>query len=157
MAATVTPSSNHDVATTQRYCTFWVDGQHYGLEVGSVREVLKSQRTTPVPTSSSVIGGLINLRGDIVTAIDLRRRLELPPRDPGATSMSVVVNLGGEVISLVVDDVGDVVDLPTADLQPVPPTVPSHVRDVMMGVYRLPDGLVQILDASQLVPPSEDD
>lgn len=155
MIPATVPTADH--STTQRYCTFWVAGQHYGLEVGSVREVLKSQRTTPVPTSSAVIGGLINLRGEIVTAIDLRRRLQLEPRDHDSQSMSVVVSLDGEVISLVVDDVGDVVDLPPAELQPVPPTVPSHVRDVMVGVYRLPEGLVQVLDASQLVPAAQDD
>ncbi len=138
--------------TSQLYCTFWVGDQHYGIEVENVREVRKSQRTTPVPTSTSVIGGLINLRGDIVTAIDLRRRLDLPPANEDVPSMSVVVSLGDEVISLVVDAVGDVVDLPLSELQPVPATVPVAVREVMTGVYRLPQGLVQVLDASQLVP-----
>ena len=135
----------------ERYCTFWVGEQHYGIEIGSVREVLKRQRTTPVPTASTVIGGLINLRGEIVTAIDLRTRLELPPLEDHA-SMSVVVSLDGEVVSLVVDSVGDVVDLSRSTMQPTPATVLPQIGELMIGVYRQPDGLIQILDAKRLIP-----
>lgn len=142
--------------TVERYCTFWVGEQLYGIEIGSVREVLKSQRTTPVPTASPIIGGLINLRGEIVTAIDLRTRLELPPRTSG-TSMSVVVSLEGEVVSLVVDSVGDVVDLSPTAIQPTPATVHPHISELMIGVFRQPDGLVQILDAKRLIPSDQEE
>lgn len=140
----------------ERYCTFWVCDQHYGIEIGSVREVLKSQRTTPVPTASPIIGGLINLRGEIVTAIDLRTRLELPPRE-GGTPMSVVVSLDGEVVSIVVDSVGDVVDLNPSAIQPTPATVHPQIGELMIGVYRQPEGLVQILDAKRLIPTDQEE
>ena len=138
--------------TVQRFCTFWVGDQHYGLDVESVREVLKSQSTTLVPAASQTIRGLINLRGEIVTAIDLRRRLDLPEVDGEAPTMNVVVSLAGEVISLIVDAVGDVVDLPIEALVDAPATVPPVVRDMTVGVYRQDGGLLQILDASRLVP-----
>lgn len=139
-----------------RYCTFWVGEQHYGIEISSVREVLKTQRTTPVPTASPIIGGLINLRGEIVTAIDLRTRLALPPRE-GGTPMSVVVSLDGEVVSLVVDSVGDVVDLSPTAIQPTPATVHPQISELMIGVFRQPDGLVQILDAKRLIPSDQEE
>lgn len=136
----------------QRFCTFWVGDQHYGLDVESVREVLKSQSTTLVPAASRTIHGLINLRGEIVTAIDLRRRLDLPECDGEVPTMNVVVSLDGEVVSLIVDSVGDVVDLPLDALVAAPATVPPVVRDMTVGVYRQDGGLLQILDASRLVP-----
>lgn len=137
--------------TMQRFCTFWVGDQHYGLDVESVREVLKGQSTTLVPAASRTIRGLINLRGEIVTAIDLRRRLDLPESGE-AGDMNVVVSLDGEVVSLIVDAVGDVVDLPIEALVDAPATVPPVVRDMTVGVYRQNGGLLQILDAARLVP-----
>ncbi len=144
--------SNIPSTAVDRYCTFWVGDQHYGLNVASVREVLQEQSTTSVPAASAVIGGLINLRGEIVTAVDLRCRLELPARTDEGRCMNIVVNLEDEVISLVVDAVGDVVDLPADRIEPVPDTVPAHVREVMLGVHRAGNGLIQILDATKLVP-----
>lgn len=147
----MTSPSSVPTTTVDRYCTFWVGNQHYGLDVASVREVLQEQSTTAVPAASAVIGGLINLRGEIVTAVDLRYRLQLPPREDEGGSMNIVVNLDDEVISLVVDRVGDVIDLPADRIEAVPDTVPDHVRAVMLGVLRTEAGLVQILDAAKLV------
>lgn len=145
------PVKTAEVAKVERYCTFWVGDQHYGIEIGSVREVLKSQRTTPVPTASAIIGGLINLRGEIVTAIDLRTRLELSPLEDHP-SMSVVVSIDGEIVSLVVDSVGDVVDRSPSALQPTPATVLPQIGELMLGVYRQDEGLLQILEAKRLIP-----
>ncbi|MEZ5379951.1 MAG: chemotaxis protein CheW [Acidimicrobiales bacterium] len=137
--------------TQHRVCTFYVGEQIYGLDVHAVREILKTQATTPVPNATAALSGLINLRGEIVTSIDLRKRLELPPKEVDEATMSVVVSLADEVISLIVDRVGEVVELANVRLEPVPATVPAVIRDMALGVCRTPAGLVQLLDASKLV------
>ena len=136
----------------RRLCTFWVADQHYGLDIDVVREVLKGQSSTPVPAASDVVGGLINLRGEIVTAIDLARRLGVPTSAADGDRLNVVASLGDEVMSLIVDAVGDVVDLPEDQMDRIPPTVAPEVREVLVGVYRAGDDLIQVLDASKLLP-----
>ncbi|MFL6156645.1 MAG: chemotaxis protein CheW, partial [Marmoricola sp.] len=92
-----------------QYCTFWVDGLFFGVSVTVVQEVLRYQPLTAVPSAPEAIQGLINLRGQIVTAVDLRCRLGLPQRPDDALPMNVIVRSRGEVVSLLVDDIGDVI------------------------------------------------
>src|SRR5690348_8953193 len=89
-----------------QYCTFWVDGLFFGVAVGAVQEVLRYQPLTAVPSAPEAVQGLINLRGQIVTALDLRCRLGLPPREGEALPMNVIVRSRGEVVSLLVDVIG---------------------------------------------------
>jgi purine-binding chemotaxis protein CheW len=132
---------------TTQYCTFWADGLYFGVSVMDVQEVLRFQEMTPVPQAPDAVTGLINLRGQIVTAIDLRHRLGLAPREEGVTPMNVVVRSRDEVVSLLVDDIGDVIDTEGAAIAPVPATVPSAVRDVLVGVIPRAEAILLVLDA----------
>ncbi|WP_370250511.1 chemotaxis protein CheW [Nocardioides sp.] len=134
-----------------QYCTFWVDGLHLGLGVEHVQEVLRYQQLTRVPNAQSTVRGLINLRGQIVTALDLRSRLGLPPRDADALPMNVVVRSRGEVAALLVDDIGDVMDTAGHRLQPTPANLPPTVQEVVLGVVPLSDSILLILDADRAV------
>lgn len=136
-----------------QYCTFWVDGLFFGVEVSGVQEVLRYQPLTVVPSAPEAVQGLINLRGQIVTALDLRCRLGLPPRPDDALPMNVIVRSRGEVVSLLVDDIGDVITVDTSpgglELEPTPANVPSTVQDVVSGVLALPDSILLVLDADR--------
>jgi len=132
-----------------QYCTFWVDGLFFGVGVECVQEVLRYQHLTAVPSAPEAIQGLINLRGQIVTALDLRCRLGLPPRPDDALPMNVIVRSRGEVVSLLVDDIGDVIDTSGLELEPAPANVPSVVQDALRGVLALPDSILLVLDADR--------
>jgi purine-binding chemotaxis protein CheW len=116
-----------------QYCTFWVDGLFFGVAVSAVQEVLRYQHLTAVPSGPEAVHGLINLRGQIVTALDLRCRLGLAPRPEDALPMNVIVRSRGEVVSLLVDDIGDVIDTAGVDPQPAPSTMPRTLQDVVRG------------------------
>ncbi len=137
------------MTTTAQYCTFWVDGLFFGVAVSEVQEVLRYQPLTAVPSAPEAVQGLINLRGQIVTALDLRCRLGLPARDEGVLPMNVIVRSRGEVVSLLVDDIGDVIDTAGLELEPVPANVPLIVQDVVAGVLPLPDSILLVLDADR--------
>lgn len=138
----------------EQYCTFWVADLFFGVAVDEVQEVLRHQPMTPVPRADEAVTGLINLRGQIVTAVDLRVRLGLPPRAPEQVPMNVIVRSRGEVVSLLVDDIGDVIDpgrMGGVDAQPVPSNMPRGVQDVVRGVRPLPDAILLVLDADRAV------
>lgn len=144
-------------ATTGQMCTFWVDGLYFGLHVEYVQEVLRYQQLTVVPCAPDAVHGLINLRGQIVTALDLRCRLGLPPRPEGELPMNVIVRSRGEVVSLLVDDIGDVIDTTEVTLQPTPANLPPTVQDVVGGVLPLPGSILLVVDAERAVDVSTPD
>ena len=130
-----------------QYCTFLLDGHLFGVPVSSVQEVLKAQGVTPVPLAAGEITGLMNLRGQIVTTMDLRSRLGLPARASDAPSVHVVVRtLDGGAVSLVVDEIGDVLEPTEESFEQAPDTVPAQVRDLLIGVCKLPRELMLLLD-----------
>ena len=133
----------------QQFCTFFIDSLFFGVDVMRVQEVLRGQEMTRVPLAPAVVQGLINLRGQIVTALDLRCRLGLPPRAEDALPMNVIVRSRGEVVSLLVDDIGDVIDTSGLELEPAPANVPSVVQDVVHGVLALPEAVLLVLDADR--------
>jgi len=133
------------------YITMTVAGQLFGLPVLSVHDVLGPQRITRIPLASPEVAGSLNLRGRIVTAIDLRRRLGLPMREDGAKSMSVVVDRDGELYSLMIDSVGEVLTLHSERIEVNPPTMDSEWRDVSNGICRLDDQLLILLDISRIL------
>ena len=135
----------------EQYCTFWVAGHFFGVSVNEVQEVLRHQPMTPVPRANEAVRGLINLRGQIVTAVDLRVRLGLPSREDGELPMNVIVRSRGEVVSLLVDDIGDVIDTAGLELETVPSTMPARVQDVVLGVRPMSDAILLILDADRAV------
>jgi len=135
--------------TVGQYCTFWVDDLFFGVAVDEVQEVLRHQPMTCVPRAHEAVSGLINLRGQIVTAVDLRVRLGLPARADDRLPMNVIVRSRGEIVSILVDDIGDVIDVADLELQPVPSTMPVVVRDVVHGVRTLPNAILLVLDADR--------
>ena len=138
-------------ATDQRtpprqVATFVLDQLYFGVEVLKVQEVIRYQELTRVPLASPVVEGLIALRGQIVTAIDLRRRLGLGDRVDGELPMNVVVRTGDGVVSLLVDEIGDVVEVAEAQFELAPDTLAGPMRDLVRGVYKLKDRLLLLLD-----------
>lgn len=141
---------------SHQYCTFVLDGHLFGVPVASVQEVLKQQEVTPVPLAPREVSGLINLRGQIVTTIDLRARLGLSAREAGSSSVSVVVRAAdGGPVSLVVDQIGDVLEAEESLLEPPPDTVPHEVRELVMGICKLDDRLMLLLDTERAVTVTE--
>ncbi|WP_205304824.1 chemotaxis protein CheW [Nocardioides sp. 616] len=134
-----------------QYCTFTLDGLFFGVHVHEVQEVLRHQPMTPVPLAPDAVRGLINLRGQIVTAIDLRLRLGRSPGPASALPLNVVVRSQGEAVSLLVDEIGDVVDAGGLDLLPAPANLPVAIRELLQGVVALPDSILLVLDADRAV------
>ncbi len=135
----------------KQYCTFYLDGLFFGVNVLGVQEVIKFQPMTQVPLASPVVSGLINLRGQIVTAIDLRRRLELEDREENTPPMNVVVRTDDGPVSLLVDDIGDVLDVSDDTFEPPPPTMKGIARELITGVHKLDERLLLILDMAKVV------
>lgn len=131
---------------SRQYCTFTLDGHVFGVDVMQVQEVLRAQGTTRVPLAAGVVEGLINLRGQIVTAIDLRRRLELPARTTGRPPMNIVVRTEAGAVSLLVDEIGDVVEVDESAFERPPETLQGIARELIPGAYKLTDRLLLILD-----------
>jgi len=134
------------VIQSLQVCTFYVDGQLFAVEAKSVQEVIRYQDITEVPMAPSSIVGLINLRGQIVTAIDLRTRLGLPKREPGKLPMNVVIRSGENAISLLVDQIGEVQSVDAGDFESPPDTLRSSSRQFISGTYKMSDGLLLLLD-----------
>ncbi|WP_052668790.1 chemotaxis protein CheW [Nitriliruptor alkaliphilus] len=133
------------------FCTFRLADLTFGIEVQRVQEVIRPQALTAVPRANRVVEGLINLRGQIVTAIDLRRRLELPTRPDETPGMNVVVRTGDGALSLLVDEIGDVVHVDDAAFETPPDTLDGVARELLTGAYKLEDRLLLILDVDQVV------
>ena len=136
---------------TIQFATFTVDGVLFGVEVGGVQEVLRYQEMTRVPLAPSIVSGLISLRGQIVTALDLRLRLGLRPRPPGALPMNVILRGDDGAVSLLVDDIGDVLTVSPELAEPLPETLQHLGRELIKGVFKLNGRLLLILDASSAI------
>jgi len=135
----------------QQFCTFYLDGLFFGIEVEKVQEVIRHQTMTRVPLAPRLIGGLINLRGQIVTAIDLRFRLGLPERDSGVLPMNVVDRSDDGAVSLLVDEIGDVVEVSEEAFEPPPDTLQGESRELVRGVYKLKDRLLHALQLDRAI------
>lgn len=134
-----------------QYVSFYVDRQLLGVPVEAVQEVLATQSIAPVPLAPREIAGLLNLRGQIVTAVDLRRRLGLPDREPGANCLSVVVRSHGESFSLLVDEVGEVIDVTGNRVEPVPRSLSAAWRSMARGVIRVEQQLFLVVDLDSVL------
>lgn len=139
------------MADERQFCTFYLDSYYFGVEVTKVQEVFRYQEMTPVPLASNVVKGLINLRGQIVTSIDLRRRLQLPDLPDGRLPMNVVVRTDDGALSLLVDEIGDVLEVPDDVFEPPPDTISEVTRELVRGVYKLDKRLLLILDTDKTV------
>src|SRR4051794_23000224 len=132
--------------------TFHVGKYLFGVDVALVQEVVRLQLMTPVPLAPGEIAGLINLRGEVLTAIDLRARLGLPlvetiRREP----VNVVVRVDDEPVSLLVDEIGGVLEVSQVPFEQTPSTVDERVRDLLIGAYTLPDRLLLALNARRVL------
>jgi purine-binding chemotaxis protein CheW len=140
-----------DRGAEETFLTLTVAGQGCGVPVLAVRDVLGAQAITRIPLAPPEVAGGLNLRGRIVTAIDLRLRLGLPPRMPGESAMSVVVEQQGELYSLLADSVGEVIPLPQAEFALNPPTLDPLWREISRGVYREGGRLLVVLDVERVL------
>lgn len=140
------------VDATSLYATFWIGPHQFGLEVQSVREILTGVVPTAVPRADGAVAGILNLRGQIVTVVDLATRLQLEADGDADADIFLVVEGAAPVFAIRVDRVGDVVDLAATPPETAPPTLPEAVADAIVGVSSLPDSLLQILDPVALSP-----
>ncbi len=148
MATTTKSSSDNE---SVQLATFVVGRFLFGIDVLNVQEVLRFQRMTKVPLAPPVIVGLINLRGQIVPAIDMRRRLFLEPRKDDEYPMNLVVRTEDGAVSLLVDEIGDVLELKSHTFENTPANVAPNVREMIRGVYKLKSRLLFVLDTEKTV------
>jgi purine-binding chemotaxis protein CheW len=139
------------VDRNRQYSTFHVDDLFFGIEVRQVQEVLRYLEMTPVPLAPGVIEGLINLRGQIVTAVDMRRRLGLPKRSNGETPMNIVIGSEEGAVSLLVDEIGDVLDVTAENFENAPDNMPKEQREMIEGVYKLEGRLLLVLNTERVL------
>ncbi len=142
-------------APARQLATFQLAGLLLGIDVLQVLEVLRPQPITPVPLAPPFVEGLLNLRGQLVTAIDLRRRLNLAAAPGAGRRLHAVVRAGGTTVSLLVDAVGDVVHASESQLEPTPPTVDASIARLVTGVCALDGGLLLVLDVERAAAAGE--
>jgi purine-binding chemotaxis protein CheW len=134
---------------SKQFATFTLNSLFLGVDVLKVQEVIRYQEMTRVPTAPAMVEGLINLRGQIITAIDLRLRLAQPPRPADQLPMNVVIRTDDGALSLLVDEIGDVLEIEDDRFERVPETVTGVIRDLVTGVYKLDGRLLLILDTEK--------
>ena len=130
----------------RRICTFHLDPYLFGVDVEVVQEVVVDQPVTSVPLAPPAVRGVINLRGEIITAIDLASLLELPEREKDASRVSLVIRAEDELVSFMVDEAGEVIEIEEQDLEPPPNTLVGPARQLIVGAYKLPSRLLLVLD-----------
>ena len=144
------------MAERRQFCTFFLDGLRFGVSVEKVQEVVPYQEMTRVPLAPATVRGLLNLRGQIVTGIDLRRRLELTERPAGSLPMNVVLRGEDSPVSFLVDDIGEVLEVATDRCERPPPTLRGKVRELIQAVYPLDGELLLVLDTARTLDLSQD-
>ena len=132
-----------------QFCTFYLDKLMFGVKLKQVQEVIRYLELTEIPLAPGVVSGLLNLRGQIVTAVDLRRRLKLPNRPLNILPMNVVIRTADDVVSLLVDEIGDVVEVDEESFERPPETLHGRVREVILGVHKLEQRLMHVLDTDK--------
>lgn len=134
-----------------QFCTLLVGDERYGIPVDRVQEIIRNLDITPVALAPRVVKGLANLRGQIVMAIDLKERLMIADHSPTDSSMNVVVRTTNDLVSLLVDDVAEVIEANDEDFQPVPSTLRGDARQYLKSVYKLPNSLLLLLDLDRVL------
>jgi len=141
----------------EEYVTVLIAGQLFGLPINRVQDVFMLKDMTEVPLSIPEIAGVLNLRGRIVTAIDMRQRLDLPPRDSNEMAMAVGIEVARESFGLVIDRIGDVLYLPINEFEPSPVNLDPRWKRVADGIFRLEKELLVILDVDKVLDLGERD
>ena len=150
-AEKMTEDNNVDLSTAGDFLTVFIDDQIFAIPVLQTQDVLSEQQLYPVPMAPPAIAGSLNLRGRIITAIDVRVRLGLKPTENIQKQTSVVIEHGNELFSLFFDRVGDVMTMYNKNFENTPATLDSVWKDVASGVYRLDEGLLIVLDVPKLL------
>ena len=140
-----------DVSDEKEFITMKVDNYLFGISVLAVQDVLRSHTIIPIPLSPPMVAGALNLRGRIVTAIDIRKRMGLPPSESERPPMHVVVNYRDELFSLLVDRIGDVKTLSMHQFEKTPSNLQDDWADMSAGVFKLDDALLVILDIPGII------
>lgn len=135
--------------TRTQYSTFLVENRLYGIDVTRVQEIVKPMALTPVPLAPKHIHGLVNLRGQVVTAISLHQLFELGTR-PSAELMNVICKCDGALMSLMVDEISDVVEVESDNFHPIPSTISESTRRFTTRVYMIGDHLLSVLDVDKV-------
>jgi purine-binding chemotaxis protein CheW len=143
-----TTATNH---AEQEFLTFRLGGQLFGVSVLAVEDVLNARKLAQIPLAPKEVAGALNLRGRIITAIHMRRRMGLEDAEPSDRHMSVVVDHDGELYSLIVDSVGDVLRLSDATFEPNPATLNPQWKELSAGVQRLDSDLMIVLDVERVL------
>ncbi len=144
------------MGNTQQFCTFFLQDQFFGVPVEQVQEVIRYQEMTRVPLVPQVIRGLINLRGQIVMALDLRRRFGMEERPESQLPMNVVVRTSDGAVSFLVDEIGDVLEAGEEALERPPETLRGETRELVRGVYKLQERLMLVLDTEKAATSEND-
>lgn len=139
---------------SRQYATFEVDGQLFGVDVARVQEVLRFNEYTRVPLAPDSIGGLFNLRGQVIAAVDLRVQLGLDRQNLDEPALNVIVRMQDEAVSLLVDRIGEVIELADEALERTPDTLTGPGRDLISGTFTLDDRLMLALDVRRAVDTS---
>jgi len=134
----------------KQFSTFYIDGRLYGIDVMKVQEVTKPMQVTSMRTAPPFIKGLINLRGQIATAIDLRELFGLNP-DSSTEKMTVVCRLEDVLISLLVDNIGDVIETVDQNFETSPLTITPKIRSFMQGIYKTDDAILSIINLDNIL------
>lgn len=137
--------------STNQFSTFWVDERLYGVNIKMVQEITKSMTVTKVPLSPDYIKGLINLRGQIATAVGLRELFNITNSSKEGGGINVVCKCESYLLSIVVDSVGDVLELDDNLFELTPETVNPEVSKFMSGVYKLPNNLLSVIDIQKVI------
>ena len=136
---------------SRQFATFEVADQLFGVEVDTVQEVLSYNEYTPVPLAPPAVGGLFNLRGQVIAAVDLRVQLGLARQALQGPVMNVILRGDGEPVSLLVDRIGEVVDLDDDQFEPPPDTLSGPTRELVTGTFKMDGRLMLALDVKQAV------
>jgi purine-binding chemotaxis protein CheW len=142
-------NDNHNGSFIE-YVTVMISGQLFGLPISKVQDVFMPERMARVPLASAEIAGVLNLRGRIVTAIDMHCRLGLGKRPTDRSVMAVGIEFHGESYGLIIDSVGEVLKLAESSSEPVPVNLDPHLARVSSGVYRLEKQLLVVLDVDRI-------
>ncbi len=136
---------------SHQICTFLVNNQWFGVAVTDVQEVMREQPMTKVPKAPPSVTGLIHLRGQIVTAVDLRTRFGMPKRDSADEQLNILVRDSDGVVSLVIDKIGDVLEVTDDQFERVPDTLTPVIKETVTGVYKLDDRLLLMIDVPRVL------
>lgn len=137
------------MASSRQFCTFYLENYFFGIALSDVQEVLRHLELTAVPLAPPAVRGLMNLRGQIVLAVDLRRQLGLLERPANKPAMNIIVRTGEDAVSLLVDEIGDVVEAGEDSFEPPPETLRGTVRLAIRGVHKLEKQLMHVLDTGR--------